>query len=407
MLPAPLILCALAAIAPAVSTPAIHAERIRLQSGAEVLTLFEQFPGGEIPILAEQDGKVWVFTYSPPSLAQRAAAGIPFFYHRSGLEGSPGTKPPKPVLDLKRPARGVWEGVALALIQTHVFDPFGMISRLTTRSYGGNLGSLRRAHIREAVDVLNELAPEDYDQLTARLELSGKLFGGLVTNDRLSAFAEKAEQARAENRGHNWELLRQSAEENGLIFQPLQTTEMPGSFAMISVAREDLAAGGPKRFSRQFLRISNPFRDERLLKQTGIIPLAVYALDYPKVPLLLVDFRHPEGPRFSEMGLRAADDITTGVLGFTGFGNLDYMALKSSWMFVYTRHGGTTNRGARERAFVQFRHALGTDRSLDPELRKNLMSKLERLQVDPVGRTWDQEVRGAWQQFDSLVNSGL
>ena len=97
--------------------------------------------------------------------------------------------------------------------------------------------------------------------------------------------------------------------------------------------------------------------------------------------------------------------LIAGVLGFTGFGlgNLDYMALKQSWMFVHTRHGGATNRGAREQAFVQLRHALGTDAGLDPDLRRELMSLLERLDVDPAARTWAQEVRGAWRQYEALV----
>jgi hypothetical protein len=72
-------------------------------------------------------------------------------------------------------------------------------------------------------------------------------------------------------------------------------------------------------------------------------------------------------------------------------------------MFVHKRHGGATNRGAREQAFVQLRHALGTDAGLDPDLRRELMSLLERLDVDPAARTWAQEVRGAWRQYEALV----
>jgi hypothetical protein len=397
--------------------PQLRVDTVRSSSGSELLTVFEEFPEGadlvdgrrEMPLLAVRDNRqVWVFTYEPPSWAQRAAAGVPFFYRRSGLAGGSGSKPPKPVVDLSRPARGIWKNVGYALLQARLFDPLGIVSRLTTRSYGANVGSERKVHILEA-DALIAETPVDgateLEKVSARLELSGRMLGGLVSEDTLPRYRERTLAERAENRAHNWELLRQAAEENGLCFRPLPLSEMPGAFAMVSVAAEDLIEGAPKRFGNQFLHISNPFTDENLRGRTGEIPLAVYALDYPRVPLRLVDFRRSAGPQLNEMGLRFADDLTSDVLGFTGLGlgNLDYMALKQSWMFVHTRHGGATNRGAREQAFVQLRHALGADAGLDPDLRRELMLRLERLDIDPAARTWAQEVRGAWRQYEALV----
>jgi len=326
---------------------------------------------------------------------------FPSLYRRSGLSGGGGSKPPNPVLDLDKPARGIWTNVGYALLQARLFDPLGIISRLTTRSYGANVASERKVHILEADALVSR--SEGMEAVSARLELSGRMLGGLV--ETLPRYFEKAETERAENRAHNWELLRQAAEENGLCFRPLNLSEMPDAFVMISVGAGDVPEGHPKPFEKQFLHISNPFRDEKLRGREGEIPLAVYALDYPRVPLRVVDFRRSAGPQLNEMSLRFADDLTTDVLGFTGFafGNLDYMALKQSWMFVHTRHGGTTNRGAREQAFVQLRHALGTDAALNPDFRRQLMSSVERLDIDPAARTWPQEVRGAWRQYEALV----
>src|SRR5581483_10717439 len=87
-----------------------------------------------------------------------------------------------------------------------------------------------------------------------------------------------------------------------------------------------------------------------------MIPLAVYSLDYPGVPLLLIDFRDPGHPQRSEMGLRFANDITTGVLGLTTFGNLSYSAAKTGFLYVHKRHGAATDRISRRDAFVQLRH---------------------------------------------------
>jgi hypothetical protein len=305
------------------------------------------------------------------------------------------------VLDMSKPARGIWKDIAYVLLQTRLLDPLGIVSRLTTRSYGANVGSERKIHILEADMLIRQT--EGFEDVSARLELSGRMLGGLVSKEALPRYYEKAEVERAENRGHNWELLRQAAEENGLCFRPLPLSEMPDAFVLISVAAENLPEGQTKRFENQFLHISNPFRDDKLRGRSGEIPLAVYALDYPRVPLRLVDLQRAAGPQLSEMGLRFADDLTTDVLGFTGFGNLDYLAMKQSWMFVHTRHGGATNRGAREEALVELRHALGTDAALDPELRKQLMARAERLDLDPAARNWQQEVRGAWRQYEALV----
>jgi hypothetical protein len=134
-----------------------------------------------------------------------------------------------------------------------------------------------------------------------------------------------------------------------------------------------------------------------------MIPLAVYALDYPRVPLLLIDFRDASHPQRSEIGLRAANDITTSVLGLTTFGNIGYFAAKTGLLFVHKRHGAATDRLARRNAFVALRHSLATGDSLDQALRADLESRIEKLDVDPVEKSWPQEVRAAWRQYDALM----
>jgi hypothetical protein len=85
--------------------PRLRVDSLRSPSGSDLVTVLEEFPEGadlvdgqrEMPLLAVRDNReVWVFTYEPPSLAQRAAAGIPFFYRRSGLSGSSGSNHQSP-----------------------------------------------------------------------------------------------------------------------------------------------------------------------------------------------------------------------------------------------------------------------------------------------------------------------
>ena len=86
----------------------IRVDRLPLASGAELITFFEALPDRqEFPLLAvlkdtlndddpsnDRIRQVWVFTYCHPSVWQRMAGGVPFFYHRAGLGREPEDVPP-------------------------------------------------------------------------------------------------------------------------------------------------------------------------------------------------------------------------------------------------------------------------------------------------------------------------
>jgi hypothetical protein len=444
------------AAAPADGT-SLRTERVRLDSGADLITFFEPLPGfepvpgqsafadtrAELPLLtvlkdtlndSDPDNdrlrQVWVFTYAQPSIWQRIAGGIPFLYRRSGLRRNSGTRPPRPVLDLGDPSRGLWTGLALAGLRSELLNPVGALARLTTNSFFDNYAEYRETHLWEAGDVLSALqradpggvTPDEVHSLEERLELAGHPLGGLVVDADLPRDHERLQAKQTETRGHNWELLRQRAEDSGLYLEALESGGLAASFALLWVAEPDLETAFSGSFDSRFLNISNPFCDERLQHWEGysetwdvgapdaegsqpvrMIPLAVYALDHPHTPLLLVDFRGPGQPKRREIGLKIAEDLTSGVLSLTGFGRLGYVALKSSYMFVHGRHGGATNRPARRRAFVSVRNAIGSDLKLDPQLRTELLSRIERVDVNPVERSWEQEIRDGWRQYDALM----
>jgi hypothetical protein len=131
--------------------------------------------------------------------------------------------------------------------------------------------------------------------------------------------------------------------------------------------------------------------------------LALYGLDYPKVPLLLIDFRNPHAPQRREMLRRGVTDVISGVLGISKFGNWPYFAGSWAWNFVRARHGDPNNRTARLKAYSEVRQWLALDPSLDPDLRMELLKRVELLGVNPLEASVFNEADIARRQYAALL----
>jgi hypothetical protein len=426
-------------------------ERTPVAGDSELLTIFGELPetstksGGtgetarrEVPLVAilrdtlgDQDPAndrlryVWVLTSAGPTMLQRMAAATPFYYWRAGVGKDP-NQLPSPVLDLSAAAKPVWAAMAGTITQLAAFDPNGAIIRSSTRSYRNNIRDHRQLHLLEGLAVLSQLedVPDVKEHLSepellaiqARLALAGQTFGGLVSESNLSAAYMNRRTATVEDRGHNWELLRQRAEANGLYFEPFGLNGV-ATQALLFVAKQDLN-GKSRTFDGQFLGIRDPFNDPKLKKWTGysqvkdlgpeqgrveLIPLALYSLDHPKVPLLLVDFRDTTAPKRREMIRHAAVDAVSGVIGYSRWGNWPYFAGTVAFNFVSTRHGGANDRTARIRGYSQVRQWIALDPAIDPALRSELQKRLEMLGVNPLEDNVTNEAKFAQSQYDALL----
>jgi len=279
--------------------------------------------------------------------------------------------------------------------------------------------ALRAAPLDSGLDA-GELA-----DVQGRLVLSNQMLGGLVSSEHASEAWSKRRHGSAAARGHNWELLRQSAEQNGLYFQPIRLGSEHPHFAMLWFEQ----GAPPRGFDGKFLNVADPYRDHRLacwkgysetwyfaedgervsepgegVRAARVAPLALYALDHPRVPLLLVDFRDPGKMKKREMALRFSDELATGVFGFTGWGNWPYMTAKSGWFFIHGRHGGAMDRSARVRAYVQLRQGLLMDRSLAPGMRAELTRRTDHLGWNPLDQDLEREAQVARAQYAALVH---
>ena len=434
----------------------LRLERVEVPGGAELITVHAKLVGLESPekdnwvplvsILRDTLGDnipennrlryVWPLTYTRPTAKQRLAAAIPFFYTRVGNKEKL-TQTPPPALDLASPESEVWNKIFWTALQNILLDPYGTPIKASTSSYRRNSSDYRRSHIIRALSVLalyqavkgeSAFTPGEMSTIQARLMLSDKTFGGLVDDSNLqSYYAKKTTQARDE-RGHNWELLRQKAESESLYFEPLTMPDGSATHALLWVGKRDLIKQQGSRYSGRFLNIANPWTDKRLLNWKGyvetryfdsennvvdsqtpgaeaveMIPLGLYGLDNPKIPMLLVDFRDSFNPKKREMSRRVLNDITRNMLSLSKFGNLPFFLGRTVFDFVTGRRGMDINQPSRLHTYSQLKLLLALNTSMEPELRSEVSGRLEQISLNPFENDLNAEANIATQQYNTLL----
>ncbi|HEX8140139.1 MAG TPA: hypothetical protein VF544_21430 [Pyrinomonadaceae bacterium] len=435
-------------------------ERTPVAGGAELLTIFANLDGlrtgesraAEVPLvsvlrdtLGDSDPEndrlryVWMLSYTRPSFTQRLAAAIPFFYNRAGnKKRAVGGGAPQPIIDLAATEREVWNRIFWTALQNVLLDAYGFPLKSTTRAYRRNLEDHRKAHIVRALAVLSLyeategasplFSRTEMQDIQAHLMLTEKTLGGIVDDINLQRVYQKETTLQRDVRGHNWELLRQHAEAESLYFEPLEMPDGSATHALLWVARPDLARNRGRKFEGRFLNVRNPWSDDRLLNWQGytetryfdaenrpveagmagarevqMIPLALYGLDHPKIPILLVDFRDGMNPKKREMSRRVLEDVTRTVLSLSRFGDLPYFLSRSVYDFVTGRRGMDINQPSRLRAYSQLKLLLSLNASLDPQLRDQIADRLERVSLNPLENDLRAEAQVARDQYAALM----
>lgn len=436
-------------------------EKLPIAGGAELITIHARLDGLETPedqkwtplvsVLRDTLGDLnpendrlrylWPLTYTRPGLGQRIAGAIPFFYTRIGNKQGSTTKVPPPVMDLSAPERQVWEKVFWTALQAVLLDTYGMPVKASTYSYRRNRAEYRKSQIVRALSVLSlyqavngpsAFSDSEMADIQSRLLLTDQTFGGLVDELHLQRYYERQLTSLRDERGQNWELLRQRSEAESLIFEPLEMPDGSTTHALIWVARNDLAAKRNQRYSGRFLNISDPWSDPRLLKWDGyvetryfdaesrpvpadtpgaraveMIPLALYGLDNPKIPMLLVDFRDTLNPRKREMSRRVLKDVSRNMISLSGVGGMAFFLGRTVFDFVTGRRGIDINQPSRLRTYSQLKLLLTLNDSLEPKLRNQIEARLEKASVNPLENDLGTEAKLAKQQYDALVAYAL
>lgn len=432
-------------------------ERVPVDGGAELITIHARMDGIEssadskwvplVTVLRDTLGDlspendrlryVWPLTYTRPSMRQRISGAIPFLYTRVGNKKHSSQSPPPPVLDLAGTDRDVWNKLFWTALQSLLLDPYGTPVKASTRSYRENTSNYRKSHIIRALSVLSlyravegtaAFSDAELVEIQSRLRLTDKTFGGLVGDLNLQRYNENQTTDDRDIRGHNWELLRQRAEAESLLFEPLQMTDGSVTHALLWISKSDLTMNKGRAYDRRFLNISDPWNDQRLLswqgysetrfvdaenrtvspetpgaRETEMIPLALYGLDNPKIPMLLVDFRDGLNPKKREMSRRLLQDVTKNVLSVSRFGDLPYFLGRTVFDFVTGRRGMDVNQPSRLHTYSQLKLLLALNQSLDPKLRDEIGHRLEKVSLNPLENDLQTEVKLATEQYEALL----
>lgn len=438
---------------------AFRLERIPVEGGAELLTIFGSLDGlshedptsADVPLVSllrdtlgdnnpENDRLryLWMLTYTKPSFIQKLAGAVPFLYTRVGNKSSASSKEPPPIIDLAGTEQEVWEAFFWTALQSLVMDTYGIPVKAVTRTYRRNVGDYRKANVVRALAILSLyesaeggtpiFTSSEMHDIQARLMLTEKSLGGIVDDIYLQRVYEKKSTEAEDVRGHNWELLRQRAEAESLYFEPLELPDGSATHAMLWVSRDDLSKLRGKDFDSRFLNIRNPWRDDRLqnwngyvdtryfdqdnrpvgadapgAKATQMIPLALYGLDHPKIPILLVDFRDSGNAKAREMSRRVLDDVARNILSLSKFGDLPYFLGRSVYDFVTGRRGMDINQPTRLRAYSQLKLLLSLSASFEPGLRNEITDRMDRVSLNPFENDMEAEAKLAREQYAALV----
>ena len=436
-------------------------ETIKLENGSELITIFYRMNGtfdrpdvdGErkpLPLISvlrdtlgddvKENDKlryVWMLTYTSPTTMQKILSAVPFFYRRAGAKKEAGRSVPPPIMDMSGSGSKLFETVLWEIVRRGYLGPVSGKPKMIWGTWRTNHSQYKKSAIAEALTILSlyeqvsgekGLTERELADINTRLALTDKTFGGEVLRENYLRASDRMHISGRANTGQTRELLRRFTEAQGLYFEPLEMPDGSAKHAIAWVFAEDLPTNKKRAWEGRFLNIKSPWGDERLLNWKGytevrwfdaesrevspntpgaisktLIPLAIYGLDHPKIPIILVDFRDTGNPKKRETIARAFDDITSDVLSVTQGGGLAVTLGKFLYGFVTGKRGMDINQPSRVRAYAQLKMILAMDESLREQFRREIDDRLEKVSINPLQTDLTSEMNLARGQYQNLV----
>jgi hypothetical protein len=378
---------------------------------------------------------VWVHTYTSPSLKQRIASAIPFLYSRFGNAPTDRDGPAPYVVDLSNPHGPLWKRVREGLFRVLPYYPRPPFFDSTIRSYRRNQSRYRNAQLARTSKLLDSLdsleghksglTQPEVREVQSRFAQAQNVFSHLLDQRDLERMYLSEMAAMRLRCAQNWELLRQRAEAEGLHFDPLLLPDGTATHALLWVSKEDLDRNEGRRFNNRFLNIGNPWTDRVLRNWKGLtqtryfdsdgrhaeeqtsqarkvelIPLAVYGLDHPRIPALLVDFRKPLNAKRRELSARARDVATETLIPVSTLTRIGRGAMN----FIMHRKGADIFQRSRFGAYSQLKTVLALNKEMNSLLRNEIARRAEFVADNPFENDVKTELQIAAKQYQSLLS---
>ena len=435
----------------------VRFEVVPVDDSAELLTLFftahpdsKVYEDDEVPLisilrdtLGSPDPSVhrlrylWVHTYAAPGFKQRVAAATPFAYSRFGNTATTRTGVPSPVMDLSIQDDRLWKNIWGLALKGAILDPKIYLIESAIQTYGENRSKyleMQFARAATAIDMddayseVPVLSDAERRQLQQRFAERNNRLAPLLNDSQLERFYIKGMTTMRQTCARNWELLRQRAEAEGLYFEPLLLPDGTATHAILWVAREDLEENRLKAFDGRFLSISKPWGDKALLNWKGptetryfdsddrrvndgpnavreveMIPLALYGLDHPKIPALLIDFRKPLNAKARELSHVAFDRVGKGVFTASPIANTAIRFGRVAARVATRRMGVDLFQPSRLLSYTQLKMVLSSNPGISNAMRMEIGRRVENVAVNPLENDLPTEVALARSQYRALL----
>jgi hypothetical protein len=103
------------------------------------------------------------------------------------------------------------------------------------------------------------------------------------------------------------------------------------------------------------------------------------------------------------MSRRALQDVTNNVLSLSSFSSVPYFLGRTVYDFATGRRGMDINQPSRLRTYSQLKLLLSLDESMQPKLRDEVGSRLEKVSINPMENDLETEASLARQQYKALM----
>jgi hypothetical protein len=134
-----------------------------------------------------------------------------------------------------------------------------------------------------------------------------------------------------------------------------------------------------------------------------LIPLALYGLDHPKVPILLIDFRNPLNAKRRELSREAKDYLESKFSMGPGFSRTLVNGGKAAFGFITHKRGMDLFQQSRADSYSRLKMVLSANHSLSHPMLADIGRRLEHVAINPMENDWKSEIQLAQTQYKSLL----